>query len=173
MAPSTMPRLSAGIHATTAVLPRPPARQAALAATGPRAAPTPPLRGGGWSIPSCCRGKIQRETAAAVPRIPGACRRAGTTRHLREQWRCGQLFAWRFYSSILARSPDPLRCKSELILPPHRRRRNGLFGLFRIVHGIARAFDGVVKTVLVDVDFSSIRQKFLQNLKNSLRATGH
>src|SRR6266446_8875014 len=69
-------------------------------------------------------------------------------------------FSWPFVSCS----------KPELILPPHGRRRNRLFGLLRVVHGIARAFDGVVEIVLVDIDFGSVRRKFLKDLQKFLRA---
>src|SRR5428012_13109 len=95
---------------------------------------------------SCYMGKIPRESAAAVLRIPGAYTLAGTLPHLLEQFRCRRAYDWRSQVSIFARSPDFATARSSrLIFPPHRRRRNGLFGLLRIIHRIARAFDGVVQ----------------------------
>src|SRR5882724_5011724 len=63
--------------------------------------------------------------------------------------------------------------EASLILPSQRRRCNGLFGLFRIVHRVACAFNGIVEVVLVSVDFDSIRGELLQNLQELLGLGGH
>src|SRR4051812_41933484 len=85
----------------------------------------------------------------------------------------GMMEEWSGIGQVILRRAGAWNKTGPLFFTAHGGRGYVFLGFFGVVHGVASAFDGVVKVVFVDVEFRALGGKLGEFFKKFLGARDH